>query len=114
MRMLLLRFFLFMCLLLVSCEGVFALNIINHYSPRNRERPKRRATYYIILHTTEGPKKGSLNKVHARGEAHYFVDTKGRIYRIIDKKRVALHAGRSMWQGRTNIDNYSIGIEMVG
>ena len=113
-RMLIMRFFLFVFSFLVCCENLLALDIINHYSPRNRERPRRRGTYYIILHTTEGPKKGSLSKVHDRGEAHYFIDTKGRTYRIIDKRRVALHAGRSMWHGRTNIDNYSIGIEMVG
>ncbi|MFC1498572.1 N-acetylmuramoyl-L-alanine amidase [Verrucomicrobiota bacterium] len=90
------------------------LNISNYYSPRNKERPARKQTSYIILHTTEGPKTGSLKKVHAKGETHYFVDTAGRVYRIIERNRVALHAGRSIWDGRTNIDNYSIGIEVVG
>lgn len=91
-----------------------ALDIVNYYSPKNRERPRRKATQYLILHTTEGPKKGSLKKVHQNGEAHYFVDTGGRIYRIIDRRRVALHTGRSMWNGRTNLDNHAIGIEVVG
>jgi len=91
-----------------------ALDIVNYYSPKNRERPRRKATDYLVLHTTEGPKKGSLKKVHQNGEAHYFVDRAGRIYRIIDRRRIALHAGRSMWNGRTDIDNYAIGIEVVG
>lgn len=102
-------------LLFVLCwEQAAALDISNYYSPKNRERPKRPRTNYIILHTTEGPKKGSLKKVHRNGEAHYFVDTRGHVYRIIHKKRVALHAGRSMWEGKTNLDKYSIGIEVVG
>jgi len=103
-------------LLLLIClvNSSSALTFKNHYSPLNRERPKRRRTDYIILHTTEGPKKGSLNKVHRYGETHYFVDEAGRVYRIIDKKRVAFHAGLSMWKGRSDIDKCSIGIEVVG
>ncbi len=99
------------CLL---CGGVFGIEITSYYSPRNRERPLRASTEYIILHTTEGPARGSLRKVRENGETHYFVDTDGHIYRIIHKDRVAFHAGRSMWQGKTNLDNYSIGIEVVG
>lgn len=91
-----------------------ALNIVNYYSPRNRERPLRRATEFIILHTTEGPKTGSLKKLHLRGEAHYLVDEAGKVYRIIHRNRIAFHSGRSMWEGRTNLDNRSIGIEVVG
>lgn len=99
---------------LQPCIASASLNIVSHYSPRNRERPVRRATDLIILHTTEGPKAGSLNKLHANGEAHYMIDEQGKIYRIIHRNRVAFHAGRSMWDGRTNLDNRSIGIEIVG
>ncbi|NQT93777.1 MAG: N-acetylmuramoyl-L-alanine amidase [Lentisphaerae bacterium] len=91
-----------------------ALSLVNHYSPFNRERPLRRQTDYIILHTTEGPKTGSLRKVHERGETHYFVDRGGRIYRIVHRNRVALHAGRSLWNGRSNLDTRSVAIEVVG
>jgi N-acetylmuramoyl-L-alanine amidase len=90
------------------------LNIRDHYSPRNSERPRRKATSYIVLHTTEGATQGSLDKIHRNGEAHYVVDTGGRVYRIIDRFRVAYHAGRSMWSGRRNVDEVSIGIEIVG
>jgi len=104
-------------MLLVFCLTVhssFALNIQNCLSPRNRERKKRPHTRYIILHTTEAPQKSSLQSLRANGEAHYMVGTGGQVYRIIDKHRLAYHAGLSMWEGRTNIDNYSIGIEVVG
>ena len=100
--------------LIMFCGQAAALDIISYYSPRNRARPVRRRTDYIILHTTEGPKKGSLKKVRERGEAHYLVDRRGRVYRIIHRKRIALHAGRSMWNGRSNLDSCSIGIEVVG
>jgi hypothetical protein len=90
------------------------LDIHDAFSRRNHERPYRTRTDFIILHTTEGPKEGSLRKVRNNGEAHYLVDRAGRVYRIIDKNRVAYHAGRSMWNGRTNLDRVSVGIEMVG
>jgi len=100
--------------ILFSGAVAFGLEISNLISPWNRDRPLRRVTYYIILHTTEGAAEGSLHKIHANGEAHFFVDPAGRVTRIIEESRLALHAGRSMWDGRQNIDEYSIGIEVVG
>ncbi len=94
---------------------VWAISLSNAYkSPKNRARPTRKATHYIILHTTEGRVKGALEKLRRNGEAHYVIDTKGKGYRIVDRQRVAYHCGRSMWQGRTHLDTKAIGIEMVG
>ena len=42
------------------------------------------------------------------------MDTDGRVYLIVDENRVAFHCGLSMWNGRTNLDSCSIGIEIVG
>ena len=102
--------------ILITAPGLHAqgLNIESHYSPLNRRRSPRSATEYIILHTTEGGGRGSLEKLRRFGEAHYMVDTDGKVYRIIERHRIATHAGRSMWNGRTNLDNVSIGIEIVG
>lgn len=91
-----------------------ALDIVSYYSPRNGERARRRRTDYIILHTTEGPAAGSLRKVYENGETHFLVDPAGKVYRIIHWRRVALHAGQSMWDGRTDLDQSAIGIEVVG
>ncbi len=83
-------------------------------SPRNKERPLRKSTRFIILHTTEGAARGALEKLSANGECHYVVDTNGKIYTIIDRGRLAYHAGLSMWNGLTDLDSCSIGIEVVG
>jgi N-acetylmuramoyl-L-alanine amidase len=96
------------------CTPAKALDIRDYYSPKNTKRPRRPRTDYIILHTTEGAAKGSLDKVRRNGETHYFIDERGRVYRIISRYRVAFHCGRSMWNGRVNIDNSAIGIEVVG
>ena len=42
------------------------------------------------------------------------IDPQGHVYDIVDIRRVAYHCGLSMWNGRTGLDNCSIGIEMVG
>ncbi len=91
-----------------------AFIIRNKYSPYNRKLPQRQSTKFIILHTTEGAETGSLNKVRREGLANYFVSKSGVVYRIIDKRKIAKHTGRSMWDNLTTIDNYSIGIEVVG
>jgi N-acetylmuramoyl-L-alanine amidase len=90
------------------------LKISDSYSPLNHKRPLRPQTRYIILHTTEGDLAGSLRKIRRYGEAHYFVTSAGEVYRIIERERIATHAGRSMWEGRSTLDNFSIGIEVVG
>lgn len=109
--------FVFIWFILIGLSGGGygqSLNIENQYSPLNRQRSPRPSTEYIILHTTEGGGRGSLEKLRRFGEAHYMVDTDGKVYRIIEHRRIATHAGRSMWNGRTNLDNRSIGIEVVG
>ena len=95
--------------------GASALDMSNRYrSPRNAERRVRGATELIVLHTTEAPARSSLNKLCERGEAHYCVTEDGTVYRIVDRDRVAFHAGRSMWNGKEDVDEFSIGIECVG
>lgn len=90
------------------------LNISNRFSGLNRFRDNRPRTDFIILHTTEGGDRSSLDRIKRRGLAHYVVMRDGRVHRVIRRQKVALHAGRSMWDGVQNLDRRSIGIEVVG
>ena len=106
---------LFAVILGVGALRAPALTLSNSYrSPRNPERRIRVATRLIVLHTTEAHARSSLNKLRERGEAHYCVTEDGTVYRIVDRERVAFHAGRSMWNGKEDCDEYAIGIEVVG
>ena len=89
------------------------------------KKAHRKKTKYIIVHTSELNLKTTLRVVskgkHLHngrrtngGHAHYVIARSGRTYRILDKKYVADHAGRSMWNGETDISRVSIGIEFVG
>ena len=100
---------------LLSVSSADAINASNRYrSPRNPERRVRATTELIVLHTTEAPAKSSLEKVSDRGECHFCVTEDGSVYRIVDRDKVAFHAGRSMWNGKEDVDDFSIGIECVG
>lgn len=45
---------------------------------------------------------------------HYIIDRDGKIYRLVEDKNIAYHAGESkMPDGRTGVNNFSIGIELV-
>jgi hypothetical protein len=89
------------------------------------KKVKRKRTRYIIVHTSEGNLRSTLRtvsegkRVHngkrtRGGHANYVIARNGRTYRILDKKYRANHAGRSMWNGLTDISSVSVGIEMVG
>jgi N-acetyl-anhydromuramyl-L-alanine amidase AmpD len=45
---------------------------------------------------------------------HYIINRDGEIYRLVEDKNIAYHAGESkMPDGRTGVNNFSIGIELV-
>lgn len=109
------RFLLTIAFVLLAACLMADVSVSKRYrSKRNSEREVRKSTELIILHTTEAPEKSSLRHVSERGLCHYCVTPSGQIYQIIDRHRVAFHAGCSMWNKKEEIDNSSIGIECVG
>ncbi len=59
--------------------------------------------------------EGVINEYKLYGVSpHYLIDRDGNIYRLVEEKNIAYHAGVSkMPDGRTNINNFSIGIEVL-
>ena len=46
--------------------------------------------------------------------AHYLIDRKGKVYQLVEENNIAYHAGKSsVPDGRTNVNDFSVGIEMV-
>ena len=71
----------------------------------------------LILHYT-GMKTGAealerMRDPQAKVSAHYMVEEDGQIFQLVDEYKRAWHAGVSEWQGETNINSNSIGIEIV-
>ena len=45
--------------------------------------------------------------------AHYVIEENGTIWRLVPEARRAFHAGRSCWAGESDLNDVSIGIEIV-
>ena len=82
--------------------------------PRSFKKRRRKSTRFIVLHSTESGLTSALRTISRRGHSNYLVARNGTIYRTLDKRYRANHAGLSMWNGLTDISSHSIGIELVG
>ncbi len=71
----------------------------------------------LVLHYT-GMKTAQealdrLRDPEAKVSAHYVVDENGEVYSLVDETKRAWHAGVSFWNGESDINSRSIGIEIV-
>ena len=53
-----------------------------------------------------------LTRQESGVSCHYLVDAEGRIAQMVPESERAWHAGQSLWQGETDINSCSIGIEI--
>ena len=112
---------------LVFSPNLFAIKTIDYQRRLNPKFTKRvrPETRFIIVHSTESRLPSALRTlsrgkvrrglyVTLGGHAHYLVARNGAIYKIVDPKFWANHAGVSMWNGLEDLSDYSIGIELEG
>jgi N-acetylmuramoyl-L-alanine amidase len=86
-------------------------------SPNHDARPAAAPIDHIVLHYT-GMRSGTdavarLRDPEARVSAHYVVDEDGGVLRLVPEDRRAWHAGISWWRGLADLNDRSIGIEIV-
>jgi N-acetylmuramoyl-L-alanine amidase len=86
-------------------------------SPNHGERKDGLRPSMVILHYTGMPDEGEalqwLCNPVSQVSAHYFVFTDGRVLQLVPEARRAWHAGISFWDGETDINSHSIGIEIA-
>lgn len=73
--------------------------------------------HYIVIHYT-GMKtaQDALERLcdpASEVSAHYFIDEDGSLYQLVSDEKRAWHAGKGIWQGITDMNRHSIGIELV-
>ena len=71
---------------------------------------------FLVLHYTVADKPASIKILtEQQVSAHYLLtdDPEPVIYRLVDETRSAYHAGNSSWKNYTQLNNSSIGIEIV-
>ena len=93
------------------------MDIIERFSRNMNDRPAGVIIDMVVLHYT-GMKTGkaALDRLcdpDAKVSAHYLIDEDGTAYRMVAEDRRAWHAGFSHWSGAININDRSIGIEIV-
>ena len=54
-----------------------------------------------------------LSNNKSKVSTHYLINRKGKITRMVDEKNAAWHAGKSKWKNFINLNDQSIGIELV-
>jgi N-acetylmuramoyl-L-alanine amidase len=91
--------------------------LIEAASPNLDERPGSVPIDMLVMHYT-GMETGAaalarLCDPESKVSAHYLIDEDGAVYCLVQERMRAWHAGVSEWRGWTNINDRSIGIELV-
>ena len=91
-----------------------------YYNPSQNYSLKKRAKKdikFIIIHYTgmqseiESIKR--LKNIRSKVSCHYLINKRGRVTQMVKDNKVAWHAGKSKWQRFKNLNENSIGIELV-
>jgi N-acetylmuramoyl-L-alanine amidase len=93
------------------------MEFIQRPSPNFDPRPEGAMVDILVLHytgmRTAEEALARLCDPDAKVSSHYTVDEVGQIYRHVDESKRARHAGVSWWAGQRDVNNRSIGIEIV-
>ena len=92
------------------------LNISHKFKSNNFDNRKNKISF-IIIHYTETKTLAKavrlLTDKERKVSCHYLIDSKGKIFNLVDLNKRAWHAGESKWKNFTDINSRSIGIEIV-
>ncbi|MAJ24571.1 MAG: N-acetylmuramoyl-L-alanine amidase [Rickettsiales bacterium] len=90
------------------------INFINELSPNFSIRKNK--IKYIILHYTGTNKLSEtlsiFNDPNSKVSCHWLISSRGILYKIVEEKNTAWHAGISYWKNKKLLNNESIGIEL--
>ncbi len=91
--------------------------VTDHPSPNFGVRPDGIVIDMLVIHYT-GMRTGAtalkrLCDPAAEVSAHYLIEEDGRLFRLVAEAERAWHAGVGLWRGDSNINDRSIGIELV-
>ena len=93
------------------------LPIIESPSPNHGPRPDGTVIDMLVLHYTgmvdAATALDRLTDPDAEVSAHYLLEEDGTAHRLVAEDRRAWHAGVASWRGHSNINDRSIGIELV-
>ena len=83
----------------------------NHQARNGVTKPDILLLHYTGMKSTEAALERLCDPA-ARVSSHYLVFEDGRVVQLVPESRRAYHAGESLWEGTTDINSRSIGIEI--
>jgi N-acetylmuramoyl-L-alanine amidase len=96
---------------------VIQLPAIERFSPNHGPRPEPVRIDMLVLHytgmTSAAAALERLCDADSGVSAHYVVEDDGVIWRLVPENRRAFHAGASCWEGESDLNSVSLGIEIV-
>ena len=85
-------------------------------SPNFGDRRNGLSLCLVVIHyTAMDSEESALERLRNPAfevSCHYLIGGKGRVYRLVDEKKRAWHAGLGSWGGRGDVNSRSIGIEI--
>ena len=84
------------------------------FSKRTRKLSKIK--FIVIHYTGMQSKRVSIQRLISKKHkvsCHYLIDRSGKIIQMVDENKIAWHAGKSKWKNFINLNNSSLGIELV-
>jgi len=94
------------------------MKILTNFSPNYSKKARnKKAIKTVIIHYTgmqseiESIKR--LKNPKFKVSCHYLINRKGKIIQMVKDENVAWHAGKSKWKNFKNLNDNSIGIELV-
>ncbi|WP_246058429.1 penicillin binding protein PBP4B [Litorilituus lipolyticus] len=102
----------------------FLTNCTSQPQPSLKSKNYSERIKFVVLHYTAGNYQDSLNALTSQGEAsaHYFIPQLHdatyhqedlKVIQLVSEDKRAWHSGESAWQNRENLNDQSIGIELV-
>jgi len=94
------------------------MKISLNYSPNHPKKIRKRGNIkFIIIHYTGMQSEiASINRLKnpkSKVSCHYLINRNGKVIKMVEDRYVAWHAGKSKWKNYINLNNKSLGIELV-
>ena len=90
--------------------------IFNSPNHSNKIRKKKNIKFIVIHYTGMQSERECVERLSSNKSqvsTHYLINRAGSIIKMVNEKNTAWHAGKSKWKNFINLNNQSIGIELV-
>lgn len=89
----------------------------SNQSPNKRKGVLPKDIVIVLHYTASGGKTGGgdasyLSRASSRASAQLVIGREGDLHQLMDLNEIAWHAGKSSYNGRSDVNSFSIGIEL--